>query len=155
VDPASSLLVIVLGAIPFFEARYAIPAALLAGYPPTEAFLLAVLGNLLPVVPLLLLLEPVSAVLIRHSSLFDRFFRWLFERTRRNLEGWEQVGALALLLFVAVPRPMTGGWSGCAAAFIFGIPLWYAFPAIALGILAAALITTLPTLGILTLGGGA
>ncbi len=152
-DPASSLLVIALGAIPLFEARYAIPAALLAGYPPREAFLLAVAVNLIPVVPLLLLLEPVSAALIRHSSLFDRFFRWLFERTRRNLEGREQVGALALFLFVAVPLPMTGAWSGCAAAFVFGIPFRYAFLAIALGILAAALITTLPTLGILTLGG--
>jgi len=147
-------MVIVLGAIPFFEARYAIPAALLAGYPPPEAFLLALAGNLIPVVPLLLLLEPVSAALIRHSSLFDRFFRWLFDRTRRNLEGREQVGALALFLFVAVPFPLTGAWSGCAAAFVFGIPFRYAFPAIALGILAAALITSLPILGILTLGGG-
>jgi len=153
-DPASALLIILLGATPFFEARYAIPAALLSGYPPPEAFLLALAGNLLPVVPLLLLLEPVSGFLIRNSPPFDRFFRWLFNRTRRKLEGREQLGAVGLFLFVAVPLPMTGAWSGCAAAFVFGIPFRYALPAIVLGTVAAALITSLPTLGILTVIGG-
>jgi len=154
VDPASALMILLLGAIPLFEARYAIPAALVAGYPPPEAFLLALAGNLLPVVPLLLLLEPVSAALIRHSSLFDRFFRWLFDRTRGKLEGRERVGALALFFFVAVPFPLTGAWSGCAAAYVFGIPFRYALPAIVLGTVAAALVTSLPTLGILTMIGG-
>jgi uncharacterized membrane protein len=153
VDLASAVMILILGAIPLFEARYAIPAAILAGYQPLEAFLLALAGNLLPIVPLLLLLGPVSDFLIRHSSSFDRFFRWLFERTRRQMEGRERVGALALFVFVAVPLPMTGAWSGCVVAFIFGIPFRYAFPAIALGAVVAALVIALPTLGILSLFG--
>ncbi|MDD1653046.1 MAG: small multi-drug export protein [Methanomicrobiales archaeon] len=153
-DAASAIMIMLLGAIPMFEARYAIPAALVAGYQPLEAFLLALAGNLLPIVPLLLLLGPVSDFLIRHSRTCDRFFTWLFERTRRQMEGRERVGALALFAFVAVPLPFTGAWSGCAAAFVFGIPFRYAFPAIALGAVVAALITSLPTLGILSLSGG-
>jgi len=154
VDPGSAVMILILGAIPLFEARYAIPAAIVAGYQPLEAFLLALAGNLLPIIPLLLLLGPISDFLIRHSSACDRFFRWLFERTRRQMEGRERVGALALFVFVAIPLPMTGAWSGCAAAFVFGIPFRYAFPAIALGAVVAALVIALPTLGILTMMGG-
>jgi uncharacterized membrane protein len=152
-DLASAVMILLLGAVPMFEARYAIPAALVAGYQPGEAFLLALAGNLLPIVPLLLLLGPVSDFLIQRSELADRFFRWLFERTRNKLAGQESVGALALFAFVAVPLPGTGAWTGCAVAFIFGIPFRYALPAIALGAVVAALLTTVPTLGILSLFG--
>jgi uncharacterized membrane protein len=152
-DIPSAILILFLGAIPLFEARYAIPAALVAGYQPVEAFLLGLAGNLLPIIPLLLLLGPVSDFLIRHSAHADRFFRWLFDRTRAKLQGQEKVGALALFAFVAVPLPMTGAWSGCVVAFIFGIPFRYALPAIALGAVVAALVTTLPTLGILSVVG--
>jgi uncharacterized membrane protein len=151
VEVASALTILLLGAIPLFEARYAIPAALVAGYQPVEAFLLGLAGNLLPIIPLLLLLGPVSDFLIRRSALADRFFRWLFERTRAKLQGLEKVEALALFAFVAVPLPMTGAWSGCVVAFIFDVPFRYALPAIALGAVVAALVTTLPTLGFLSL----
>jgi uncharacterized membrane protein len=151
VEVASALTILLLGAIPLFEARYAIPAALVAGYQPVEAFLLGLAGNLLPIIPLLLLLGPVSDFLIRRSALADRFFRWLFERTRAKLQGLEKVEALALFAFVAVPLPMTGAWSGCVVAFIFDVPFRYALPAIALGAFVAALVTTLPTLGFLSL----
>lgn len=154
-DHLSALYLLFLGAIPFFEARYTIPVALLTGYPLGEAFLLGILGNLLPVVPLLLLLEPVSEWLSSRSGLFRRFFSWLFARTRRNNAQIERWGALALFAFVAVPLPMTGAWSGCAAAFVFGIRFRYAFPAIAGGTLVAALLTTLAALGILGFAGGA
>jgi uncharacterized membrane protein len=154
VDTASAIMIVILGAIPLFEARYAIPAAIVAGYPPLEAFLLALAGNLLPIVPLLLLLGPVSDYLTRYSSICDRFFRWLFEHTRTKLAGQERVGALALFVFVAVPLPGTGAWTGCVVAFLFGIPFRYALPAIALGTVVAALITSVPTLGILSLFGG-
>jgi uncharacterized membrane protein len=150
-DIASAIFIIALGAIPLFEARYAIPAALVAGYPPLEAFALAMMGNLLPIIPLLLLLGPVSGLLIKHSSICDRFFKWLFERTRTKLAGYQRVEAIALFIFVAIPLPMTGAWSGCAAAFIFDVPFKYALPAIALGAVAAALITSIPTLGLLSM----
>jgi uncharacterized membrane protein len=150
VDPISSLSILVLGATPFFEARYAIPLAILQGYAPPEAFVLGVLGNLLPVIPLLLLLDPVSRILSDRSEHFRRFFQWLFERTRRHSPHFERWGTLALFLFVAAPLPTTGAWSGCAAAFIFGIRFPPALLAIVTGTVVAALITTLPILGFTT-----
>ncbi len=150
-DPLSILM---LGATPFFEARYAIPLAVLQGYAPPEAYVLGVVGNLLPVIPLLLLLDPVSRTLSDHSVLFRRFFDWLFERTRVHSARFEQWGTLALFLFVAAPIPTTGAWSGCAAAFVFGIRFPPALAAIAAGTMVAALITTLPILGFTSMLGG-
>lgn len=146
--------ILLLSAIPFFEARYAIPVAILQGFSPSEAFFLGVAGNLLPVVLLLLFLEPVSQFLSERSASFARFFTWLFARTRRHSERFERWGMFALLLFVAVPVPVTGAWSGCAAAFVFGIRASHAFLAIAAGVVIAALITTLPVIGFFTFLGG-
>lgn len=135
--------VLILGAAPVSELRGAIPVAMgIYGMGPIEAFFFSVLGNLLPVIPLLLFLEPVSNYLRRYS-VFDTFFTWLFSRTRRNnTENFEKYGLLALTVFVAIPLPATGAWSGCAAAFVFGVKFRQALPAIALGVMIAGVVVT-------------
>ncbi|WP_410508714.1 small multi-drug export protein [Methanosarcina hadiensis] len=141
------LAVMVIGAIPVSELRGAIPVALgIYGMEPVEAYFLSVIGNLIPVIPLLLFLEPVSGYLRRYR-IFDIFFTWLFSRTRRNhTKNFEKYGLLALTLFVAIPLPVTGAWTGCAAAFVFGIRFKHSFPAIAAGVLIAGVIVTVVTL---------
>lgn len=142
-DLLLSLTIIFLSATPFVEARYAIPLAINQfGFSASEAFALGMLGNILPVIALLLYLEPVSEALSRGHVRFYRFFSWLFERTRRHSERFERWGALALVPFVAVPLPITGAWTACAAAFVFGIRFRYAFPTITAGMLIAAILTT-------------
>lgn len=137
------LAVLILGAAPVSELRGAIPVAIgIYGMGPFEAFFFSVIGNLLPVIPLLLFLEPVSNYLRRYS-IFDTFFTWLFSRTRRNnTENFEKYGLLALTVFVAIPLPATGAWSGCAAAFVFGVKFRQALPAIALGVMIAGVVVT-------------
>jgi uncharacterized membrane protein len=139
--------VMVIGALPISELRGAIPVAMgIYGMGPLEAYFLSVLGNLIPVVPLLLFLEPVSEYLRRYH-IFDVFFTWLFSRTRRNhTENFEKYGLLALTLFVAVPLPVTGAWTGCAAAFVFGIKFKHSLPAIAAGVMIAGVIVTVLTM---------
>ncbi|KKG14748.1 ligand-binding protein SH3 [Methanosarcina sp. 2.H.T.1A.6] len=141
------LAVMVIGALPISELRGAIPVAMgIYGMGPLEAYVLSVLGNLIPVVPLLLFLEPVSGYLRRYH-IFDVFFTWLFSRTRRNhTENFEKYGLLALTLFVAVPLPVTGAWTGCAAAFVFGIKFKHSLPAIAAGVMIAGAIVTILTM---------
>jgi uncharacterized membrane protein len=138
---------IIISCLPIFELRGAIPIALgVYGLPPSSAYVLAVFGNMLPVIPLLLFLEPVSTQLRRYS-IFDRFFTWLFGRTHKNhSERFEKYGILALTLFVAVPLPVTGAWTGCAAAFVFGIQFRHAFPAILAGVMIACIIVSIVTL---------
>jgi uncharacterized membrane protein len=141
------LAVMVIGALPISELRGAIPVAMgIYGMGPFEAYSLSVLGNLIPVIPLLLFLEPVSEYLRRYR-IFDVFFTWLFSRTRKNhSENFEKYGLLALTLFVAVPLPVTGAWTGCAAAFVFGVRFKHSFPAIAAGIMIAGIIVTIVTM---------
>ena len=141
--------VIMVAAMPVSELRGAIPMALVQGFDPLTAYVLAVIGNLIPVVPLLLWLEPVSNELRRYKS-WDKFFDWLFTRTHhRHSDYFEKYGTIALSLFVAIPLPVTGAWTGCAAAFVFGIKLRHSLPAIFLGVLIAGLIVTLTSLGAL------
>jgi uncharacterized membrane protein len=135
--------------LPISELRGAIPVALgVYHLSPLSAFTWSVLGNLVPVIFLLWLLEPCSNYLSHHFYFFNRFFAWLFERTRRkHNHRFEVWGALALITFVAIPLPMTGGWTGAVAAFVFGIPFKKALPLIFLGIIIAGLIVTLVSLG--------
>ncbi|MBU1084191.1 MAG: small multi-drug export protein [Candidatus Omnitrophota bacterium] len=146
--------VVILGAMPVSELRGAIPLAIALDLSPLKAYMLAVAGNLLPVVPLLLLLRPVSERL-RKIPLFDRFFTWLFERTRNKADLIERFEALGLILFVAVPLPVTGAWTGCVAATLFKIRFRYALPAIIAGVLIAGIIVLVLSLagkGMLTSG---
>ncbi len=140
------LAVLIMGALPISELRGAIPVAMgIYGMGPFEAFFFSVIGNLLPVIPLLLFLEPVSNYLRRYS-IFDTFFTWLFSKTRRNnTESFEKYGLLALTIFVAIPLPATGAWSGCAAAFVFGVKFRQALPAIAAGVMIAGIVVTAVT----------
>lgn len=143
------LATLLLAMLPVFELRGAIPVGnKVLGLPLAEAAALSVLGNMLPIVPILLLLGPASAWL-SGIPLFRRFFDWLFARTRSKSDLVRRYELVGLMLFVAVPLPMTGAWTGAVAAFLFGIGFWPALGAIFLGVLiAGAIITTLVLLGI-------
>ena len=130
---------IIVAMLPISELRGSIPVALAMGLSPTAAFLLSILGNLIPVIPVLLFLKPVSNRLTRFK-LWRRFFDWLFERTKEKGDLIQKYEALGLMIFVAIPLPMTGAWSGCIAASLFKIRFRYAFPAISLGVVTAGII---------------
>jgi uncharacterized membrane protein len=105
--------------------------------------------NLIIVIPILLFLEPISNFL-RKLSVFDRFFRWLFARTRRRSAIVEKYETLGLILFVAIPLPVTGAWTGALAAFLFGISFRNAIVAIAMGVfIAGCIVATLTLMGII------
>ena len=143
---------LILGALPVSELRGAIPAAIAFGFSPLKAYCIAFIGNTLPVIPLLFLLEPVSN-LLRKLPVFNSFFNWLFERTRKKAALVEKFEALGLILFVAIPLPITGAWTGCVAATLFKVRFRYAFPAILLGIaIAGAVVIALTLAGKSILG---
>jgi uncharacterized membrane protein len=142
--------VVLFAASPFLELRGAIPLAVgFYGMSPARAFALGVFGNLLPVPVLLFLLGRVSNFLAYRYRVFERFFTWLFERTREQVEDrYRKYGAVALVPVVALPLPGTGAWTGCAAAFVFGIDHRYSFPAILLGVVIAGVIVTAASAGV-------
>lgn len=152
VDFPGALGVFIISMLPISELRGAIPAGLLWGMPWWEVVAIAIVGNLIPVFFILWLIEPISNWLRKHSKLFDRFFTWLFERTRKKFyKKYEKWGDLALLVFVAIPLPVTGAWTGTLASWLFGIKPKKALPLIAIGVIIAAIIVTLLSLGAVTL----
>jgi uncharacterized membrane protein len=143
-------IVVIMGALPISELRGALPLALYYGMPLGKAFWLSVLGNVSFIVPALFLFEPVSNRL-RKFKPWSRFFDWLFERTKKNSDAIQKYEALGLALFVAIPLPMTGAWSGVVAASLFKMRFRYAFIAIVSGVICAGLIVlALCTLGIMS-----
>jgi uncharacterized membrane protein len=143
------LATMVIAMLPIFELRGAIPVGHeILGLPLSTTVIVSVIGNILPVIPILLLLGPVSEWLSRYPA-FKRLFDWLFNRTRSKSDLVKKYETVGLMLFVAVPLPMTGAWTGAVAAFLFGIRFWPALLAISLGVLiAAAIITSLVLMGI-------
>ena len=104
-------------------------------------YLWAVVGNMIPVPFILLLLGPISRFCMR-APLGKRFFDWLFARTRRKTAGLEKYKFFALTVFVAVPLPVTGAWTGAMAGWLIGMPFWSAFFSTFLGVLAAGVVMT-------------
>ena len=150
---AKELVVLITSALPILELRGGIPVAIgLFDFSWYYALLLAVIGNLLPVPFILLFLNSATRVLSR-VKLFDRFLTWLFERTRRRGSIIEKYKRIGLILFVAIPLPITGAWTGSLAAVLFGLQFRHAVFSIIIGVLIAGAIVTCLSLSGLTLFG--
>ncbi len=142
------LITLIVAALPLAELRGSIPLALAMKMSPVNAFVWSIIGNSLIIAPTLFLLEPVSNAL-RRFVLWRKFFDWLFERTKKKADVIQKYEALGLMIFVAIPLPMTGAWSGCVAASLFKIKFRYAFAAIFLGVvLAGAIVMAVCLFGI-------
>ncbi len=144
----NEIITFLVAALPISELRGAIPLAILKfGFNPFKALLISFLGNILPILLLLIGLEKVSEYLSHRFYWFNRFFGWLFERTRaKHGDHFHYWGDLSLFIFVAIPLPLTGAYSGAVAAFVFGLPKSHAFWSITLGVLAAGIIVTAITI---------
>lgn len=137
---------------PIIELRGSIPIALTVyRLPLWSAYLFSVLGNLVPLILIISVLNPISKILSEKIYFFNRFFNWLFSHTRRaDLSLFEKWGEkLAVIILVAIPIPFIGGWTGAICAFVFGIPFKKALPLVTIGCLIAGVIVTLLTLGII------
>jgi uncharacterized membrane protein len=141
---------VLIAMLPIAELRAALPIALLVyKLPLVSAFFWSVLGNMLPIIPIVYLIGPVVAFLTKHSKLANRFFSWWFNRVRYQFEKKSLRYGLraALVIFVAIPLPLTGAWSGAVASFLFGVRPRRALILILFGVIIAGIIVTLLTRG--------
>jgi uncharacterized membrane protein len=136
------IIVVIIAALPIIELRGAIPVAINIFHIPWYwAFLLAVTGNMLPV-PMLLLFFAYLEKLLSKTKFGKKLIQWALERARRPnalIKKYERIG---LIIFVAIPLPVTGAWTGSIAAFLCGIKYKYSFLAILTGVLIAGVIVT-------------
>ncbi len=136
------LVVFLVATLPIVELRGAVPIGNnLFNLPLPKTIFLSVTGNILPIFLILLLLER-AVVLLGHIPLFKRFFDWLFQRTRKRSGVIARFEFWGLVIFVGIPLPMTGAWTGAVAAVLMGMSYWRALFGIFLGVLMAAVIVT-------------
>ena len=140
---------------PVIELRGAIPLAVARGVPPLSAACAAVLGNLLPVPFILLFIRRTLDWLNARSARCRKLAAFIERHADKRAPAVQRGAFWGLALFVAVPLPGTGAWSGALIAALLDMPLRRALPAIALGVLLAGTVMTLASTGVLiTLTGG-
>mgnify|MGYP001602938449 CR=1 FL=1 len=143
---------ILLSILPISELRGAIPYAIINNIDPLIAFLIAILGNFLVIPITFFFLDNLHHYFLKNKH-YEKFFNKYVEAKRKSFE--KHVGTKfefwALVIFVAIPLPGTGGYSGALLAWIFNLKRRKSYLAIFLGILIAGIIVTLTTLGIKSL----
>jgi len=135
--------------VPVIELRGSIPLALaLSNIHPLSVFLICVALNLL-VIPLTFKgLDLFAPILIRRSKRIASIFAWFLRRGHGR--KWGLVG---LAVFVGIPLPVTGAYTGTLMAYLLGMERRLAALAIAVGVIIAGVIVTLATLGIISFFG--
>lgn len=139
--------------IPVAELRVSIPVAIgVYKLPIWQAMFFSIIADIAISAVIIYLLGPIYRLLSGRLTIIDKFFIWLFARTRRKFYyKYEMWGNIALMLFVAIPLPITGAWTGSIASWLFGIPKKRSLCYISLGVIMSAVIVTLISIGFINI----
>lgn len=135
--------VLALATLPIIELRGAIPVGYWLQLNPTMLTFLAVIGNMVPVPFIVLYLKKFATFLSGKNPSASRLLELLFEKSKEKAGPVEEFQWLGLMLFVAVPFPGTGAWTGAIIASILDMPFWSALSANFCGVVFAALLVNL------------
>ena len=144
------LMTFLVAMVPVIELRGAIPAGIAAGLSPALACAAAVAGNLVPA-PFIILLGRRVMDWLRGAPFFGPKVAWLERRAHLKGRVVRKYRILGLVILVGIPLPGTGAWTGALVASLLDIRMRHALPAIFLGLVIAAAITTAITLGLFNL----
>jgi len=134
------LVTILISTIPLVELRGAIPVAInVYGLAPWSALFFGVLGSLIPVFPILWLLKWLEPHLRKIKEL-DNLIEIVYERTRKKSQLIQDYELIGLVLFIGIPLPGTGVWTGMLAAYLFDLPKGFSFLAALMGTTLAGVI---------------
>ncbi|WBW99272.1 COG2426 family protein [Oceanirhabdus sp. W0125-5] len=137
------LIILIMSATPIIEQRGAIPYGLLStNIDPFVVFLVSYVGSLLPVPFILLLFNKIFDILGRF-----KYFRWFYNFIQRKLDKnrgkFEKYEELALIIFIAIPLPTTGVWTGTAVASFLNLDKKKSFVCAAVGAFISAVVITI------------
>ena len=135
--------------VPVVELRLGLPYGITLGLPYFTALTAAILGNMLPVPFIIIYIKRIFAWLRRHMPRMDALITKLEDRANLKGETVQKYGHWGLLLFVAIPLPGTGAWTGALIAALLDIRTAKATPVILIGVCIAAAIMTLVTYGVI------
>ncbi|MFA6730682.1 MAG: small multi-drug export protein [Eubacteriales bacterium] len=137
----NTLVVLFLSMVPVIELRGAIPVGLISGLGYPLTLTTAIIGNLVPI-PFLIVYGRRVLVFLAGQKSFGGLFRWMLNLGEKKVASLKKTLFLSLWVFVAVPLPGTGAWTGALIAITLNLKLKQSLPAIALGVLTAAAIVT-------------
>lgn len=140
---------ILMAMTPVGELRLAIPVAVLAlKLPVWKAVILAIVGNTIPAFIILLFAKRFHAYIDKKTGLVSKGWLKALHRAQEKFSGdYQKYGLIGLMIFIGIPLPMTGAWTGALAAFVFGIPFRKSWPYVLGGIIISAFLTLLVTVG--------
>lgn len=140
---------ILMAMTPVGELRLSLPVAVLAfHFPIWKAVLLSIIGNAIPAMAILLFAKKFHEYIDKKSGLLSKGWIKSLHRAQEKFAGkYEKCGLWGLLIFIGIPLPMTGAWTGALAAFVFGIPFRKAWPFVLGGIIISSFLTLLITVG--------
>ena len=137
------LQIILLSIAPISELRGGIPLAIAYGVNPLLAFLACTLANIAIVPIFYIFLETINKLFL-HIPAYSSFFHKFVDKARRKVhKGVEKYGYIGLLIFVAVPLPVTGAYTATLGAWALGMSKRKSFAAIILGVIFAGIIVTI------------
>jgi len=142
------LIIFIISMFPILELRGGMIAAKLLDVELLKAFVICYLGNILPIPFILLFIRKIFKFLKRYPKI-GKFVVKLEERSMKKSEKVKRWSNWGLLLFVAVPLPGTGGWTGALIAALLDIRIKISLPIIALGVLIANFIMSVFSYGLL------
>lgn len=137
--------------LPILEIRGAIPVGVAAGLSPWTAFVVGLVGNMIPIPFLILLTRHILEWMKKHNILV-RFSSWLEEKGREKAKQVQTYSFWGLFILVAIPLPGTGAWTGALVASLLDMRLKRALPAITMGVAVAGLIVLVLTYGVISVG---
>lgn len=133
--------------VPIIELRGAIPVAVGMGLSPWVAIPVAIVGNLIPIPFIILFIKKIFAWMRKVSPKLNSVVDKMEAKAEKNKEKVLKYAFWGLALFVAIPLPGTGGWTGALVAAMLDMPLKKAFPSILLGVLGAGIIISFVSYG--------
>ena len=144
------LIVFIISLCPILELRGGLIAATLLGVKPIIAYIVSIIGNTLPVPFILLFITKVIDWMEKSKvKWMKRVAKWLRNKAHKNKEKIEKYGYLGLVLFVGIPLPGTGAWTGCLVASVFDMDRKKSFLAVMTGIIMASIIMMILYYGLL------
>lgn len=142
-----TLRILILAAIPIIEQKAAIPIGIVAGLPVWEVYLITLIGAIIPSPIIIWFIEYIFTYLRRYSVM-DKLITWFEDKTRKKSGNIEKYKLFGLFLFVAIPLPGTGVWTGSLAAVLLGIEKKQAVVAVLMGAAVCGLLILAFTSGI-------
>lgn len=139
--------VFVISMIPIVELRLAIPIAVAVKLPFAAALPIAMIGNLIPIPFIIMFIKKIFAWMRKVSPKLNKVVDKMENKAEKNKEKVLKYAFWGLVLFVAIPLPGTGAWTGALVAAMLDMPLKKAFPSILLGVVGAGLIMSFVSYG--------